>query len=354
MTQSFAKLKVVRAGLLSTIQDKGRFGLRHLGIPWAGALCPAWQAISNSLVGNSADSPVIECFEGGLQLQACGQSVHLAIVGCESSLIKKDDGQTEQFFRANRTLTLAAGESLHLSSTGSSRHTLIAVAGINVSEHLGSSSTYAKASLGGLDGKILRAGDEIQTDQPVTTSNVTRPDQQCHLSDELRYEATELRAIAGPQFDHFSRAGIESFLSSQYELGSEADRMGVRLVGSAIAHRDSSAKDIVSDAILPGSIQVPGTGQPIVLLNDAHTAGGYPKIATVISSDLPLLGVQRAGAKFRFKLIGIDEAIAIKVHSKNLIRECVTTFTPCVRNELDTQTLMSSNLIDGVTDGLNT
>lgn len=351
MNSQLAKVKVVRAGLFATVQDKGRFGLRHLGIPWAGALCPAWQAISNKLVGNNADAPVIECFEGGLQLEAIDHPVRFSIVGCESAVIKIGNGIKERSYRPNRTLTLAPGESLLLSSTGNSRHALIAIAGIQILEHLGSASTYAKASLGGLDGRVLNEGDEISVKPAVANESVPYIEQQCCLPIELLYNATEIRAIAGPQFGHFSKQGIDSFLSSQYELGGEADRMGARLFGPVITHRDASAKDIVSDAIVPGSIQVPGTGQPIVLLNDAHTAGGYPKIATVISSDLPLLGIQRAGSTFRFTLIEIHEAIEIRRSFRQLVESCLATFTPCITNELDTQTLLSLNLIDGVTDG---
>ncbi|MFK7993584.1 MAG: biotin-dependent carboxyltransferase family protein [Granulosicoccus sp.] len=344
-------LNVVRAGLFSSIQDSGRFGLRHLGIPWAGVLSPAWQRIANSLVGNPADHPVIECFEGGLQLQACGQAVHLSIVGCDAAIIKSGFGGTESVSRPNRTITLAAGDNLFINSTGTSRHVLIAVAGIAIEDHLGSASTYAKASLGGLNGNTLQSGDVIRIRHSESYSSDRYTEQQCHLPKPLQYQASELRALPGPQFDHFSKAGIESFLASDYELGSETDRMGVRLHGAEIEHRDSSAKDIVSDAILPGSIQVPGAGQPIVMLNDSHTAGGYPKIATIISCDLPLLGIQRAGASFRFRLIDIDEAIMLRHQMQTFINECLSSFTPCIANELDTETLLSCNLIDGVTDG---
>ncbi|MFK8078944.1 MAG: biotin-dependent carboxyltransferase family protein [Granulosicoccus sp.] len=344
-------LDVVSSGLLSTIQDKGRFGLRHLGIPWSGALCPAWQIIANALVGNSPNSPVIECFEGGLHLQAHEQSVQLAIVGSDSAAIKLISGTTEYRYLPNRTLTLGPGDSLVLVSTGSSRHALVAVAGIDIAPHLGSTATYHKASLGGLDGSALKAGEQIPLQRASAEKATPNKERQCHLPTELRFEANELRAIAGPQFEHFSDAGTKAFLSSSYTLGAEADRMGVRLSGPTITHRDSAARDIISDAITPGSIQVPGTGQPIVLLNDAHTAGGYPKIATVISNDLPLLGIQRAGAVFQFRLVTMDEAILIRQKLQNLIENCTSAFTPCIRDELDTRTLLSCNLIDGVTDG---
>ncbi len=344
-------LKVVNAGLLSTIQDSGRFGFRHLGIPWAGTLCPAWRIIGNSLVGNDSGCAVIECFEGGLQLQAGDTAVRVAVIGSPSAHIKLGNQIDQVSCKANRSLTIAPGASLYLSSTGSLRHAIIAIANIDIPEHLGSTSTYAKASLGGLDGSALQAGDNLRLGERSQNSIDSEPHTYCELSEELLYQSNVLRAIPGPQFDHFSSKGVDTFMSSSYELSTEADRMGVRLSGPVVAHRDASAKDIVSDAIVPGSVQVPGTGLPIVLLNDAHTAGGYPKIATVISTDLPILGARRAGAHLRFKLVDIDEAIAARVHQRNLIDRAVASIAPCIVSEISLSTLFENNLIDGVTNG---
>jgi len=176
-------------------------------------------------------------------------------------------------------------------------------------------------------------------------------DQRCELSAELLYRDSILRVIAGPQFKHFSDQGIQTIFSGEYTLSSQADRMGARLSGAIIEHANAESRDIVSDAIVPGSIQVPGSGQPIVLLNDAHTAGGYPKIATVISCDLPLLGLRRIGSRFKFVLVTIEEAIAARRNIDTLTHATINAFKPCTLSEPSVKALLSSNLIDGVTDG---
>ena len=344
-------LKIIRSGLLSTLQDSGRTGLRHLGIPWSGTVCPAWQLIANALAGNEHNAPIIECFEGGLQLEASSASIRLALVGSPSSDVKLESQGIVKSLKMNRSVTLASGDTLTINSTGKARLAVVAVAGIQITDHLGSTSTYAKALLGGLCGKPLATGDKIPVDDAVLTTFGVKPDYRCTLPDGLTYTTSQLRVMAGPQFDAFSAAGINTFLSDAFELGMEADRMGARLTGPAIEHLDESRRDIVSDAILPGSVQVPGNGQPIVMLNDAHTAGGYPKIATVISCDLPLLAVQRAGAKFSFSLIDIDTAINARLQQRDLVAKTIDSFSPCARGELDSLTLLQNNLIDGVTDG---
>ncbi len=345
------ELRIVSAGLLSTIQDTGRFGLRHLGIPWAGALCPAWQAIANALVGNDSTHPIIECFEGGLQIQAIDHEITVAVVGSPSAVIKVGSKAHGETCKPNRSLTIAPGDSLALSSTGDSRHAVLAIANVDIPEHLGSASTYAKASLGGLNGSVLQAGDTVCIQHHSLDSGNKWIHKQCQLPEELLYQRDELRVIAGPQFDHFSGDGIDTFLSACFELSAEADRMGVRLDGPVITHLNASSKDIVSDAIVPGSIQIPGTGLPIVLLNDAHTAGGYPKIATVISIDLPVLGVRRAGSQIRFKRIDIDQAIAARTHQQQLLERAIESISPCIVLDISLDSLFSNNLIDGVTDG---
>ena len=353
MTNTVAALKILNAGVYSTIQDRGRFGLRHLGIPWSGVICPAWQEIANALVSNPPEAAVIECFEGGLQCQAESEPLLVSVVCSDDALIKSGPEDKLSTSKPNRSYILAPGECLAIVSTGSARLAVFAVAGISVNEHLGSASTYAKASLGGLGGPLLQAGDEIHVNHAKRATGEAPTPVACILPDELQYQCSTIRVVAGPQFDHFSGNGQHTFSNSDYFLSTEVDRMGARFDGPPIEHRDASAKDIVSDAIVPGSIQIPGSGLPIVLLNDAQTAGGYPKIATVATADLPLPGLQRAGSCFRFKLVSIDDAINAIGHVQQLIEHTISAFTPCVQTDLDSETLLKTNLIDGVTDGLD-
>ena len=351
MSSTATTLQVVNAGLYATVQDKGRFGLRHLGIPWSGVLCPTWQILANALLDIPDNSPVIECFENGLKLRADNGAIRIAVVGCKTAVLHVTNDEQKRIYQPNRSFTLAIGETLHLVSTGNSKVAVIAVDSLDIPLHLGSTSTYPKAVLGGLNGKTLAAGDSININTSGDSRGRVISDKQCQLPVQFTYQTQELRVIAGPQHGHFSDAGITAFISEEFTLTAESDRMGVRLNGPKIEHLDAASKDIISDAIVPGSIQVPGSGQPIVLLNDSHTAGGYPKVATVISSDLPLLAVQRAHSVFRFRLITIDEAIEIRQHEALLIKSAIESMSICVRHKLDTSTLLKSNLIDGVTDG---
>ena len=339
-------MTIKRAGLLSTIQDAGRFKLRHLGIPWSGCMVPAWQKIANALTGNPHHQSVIEVWEGGLEIAVAEDPVRFAMCADNSTDATLNDGSQSIKLQPNRSYLAPAGSSIQIKSTGDYRHAIIAFSGLTVADHLGSTSTYAKANLGGLNGTALQAGDEITVGTPGNT-----PDLQCNHSLLDTFNDGNLRIVLGPQEDHFSAEGINNLLSGNFTLGTDADRMGVRLSGPAVHHKDAAAKDIVSDAIVPGSIQVPGTGQPIVLLSDAHTAGGYPKVATVLSIDQPKLGLRRAGTSFNFKAVSIDEAIdAVRIQDKQ-INDAIGSFTPVVNTTLSTADLLRHNLIDGVTDG---
>lgn len=339
-------ITIQRAGLLSTIQDAGRFNLRHLGIPWSGCLVPAWQKIANALTGNPQNQSVIEVWEGGLEVKVVEDRARFALCAHDNVDATLSNGNQTIKIQPNRSYQAPAGSSIQVKSTGDYRHAIIAFSGLSVSDHLGSTSTYSKANLGGLNGTALHAGDEI-----TINAIDNNPDLQCNHSFRSNFDDCSLRIILGPQEDHFSKEGINNLLSGDYTLGTDADRMGVRLSGPAVLHKDAAAKDIVSDAIVPGSIQVPGTGQPIVLLSDAHTAGGYPKVATVLSIDQPKLGLRRAGTRFTFKAISIDEAIdAIRIQDKT-VNDAIASLTPVVNDTISTEDLLKHNLIDGVIDG---
>lgn len=321
-------------------------GLRHQGIPWSGCLTPVWQQLANALVNNPLEHSVIECWEGGLQFTTGSAPTRLAVLADKSAKITIDTDQHKQQITPGQSYTLMANSQVTVHNTGAMRHAIVAISGLQVKSQLGSTSTYAKAALGGICGDVLQQGNTLALE-----SNTAGAEHLCDNPVLEAYRSSVLRVVLGPQEDHFSATGIQAFLSGDYTLGADADRMGIRLDGPTITHRDDAARDIVSDAIMPGSIQVPGTGKPIVLLNDAHTAGGYPKIATVISIDLPLLGLQRAGAKFHFEAISIDEAIAAIRQQHVAVANAITTLQPVIQNTISNESLFTNNLIDGVTDG---
>ena len=339
-------LTIERAGLLSTLQDSGRIGLRHLGIPWSGCLVPSWQKLANTLVGNTADNCAIECWEGGLQLKVEDHPIRFAIVADAGADISIETAAQKSRLSTMRSYTAHAGDIIAVNNTGQLRHAIIAIAGLNVKPQLGSASTYTRAKLGGLDGGALQQGNTIRIDHTPDG-----PESECIDPLISAYRQTDIRIVLGPQDDLFSANGLNNLITGEYVLGSDADRMGVRLSGPDVSHRDESAKNIVSDAIVPGSIQVPGNGQPIVLLSDAHTAGGYPKVATVISIDLPLLGLHRAGTHLTFRAISIDEAINAARHQHALIQKAIANKKTLNEITFTTDSLLSNNLIDGVTDG---
>lgn len=336
-----------KAGLLSTIQDSGRRGMRHQGIPWSGTLVPVWQQMANALVGNELGHSIIECFEGGLEFTVYDAPIQLAILADHQAKISIDNANGKTRLQPHRSYTVMPGEQVVLSNTGNARLAIIAIAGLSIPRQLGSTSTYAKAKLGGLSGSPLKVGDVLNVD---VNEDAVGPDKQCTIKHLPDYQSHELRVVLGPQEDNFSASGIQNLLTGDYKLSADVDRMGARLEGAAIEHRDKKARDIVSDAIVPGSIQVPGSGQPIVLLSDAHTAGGYPKIATVLSIDLPLLGLQRPGSVFRFKALSIDEAIDATRKEHQTLLNAISDITPLIEHALTSEMLLKHNLIDGVID----
>jgi allophanate hydrolase len=218
--------------------------------------------------------------------------------------------------------------------------------GIAVPRVLGSASTYVRAALGGLNGRALQAGDFVPLAKACASERT-----------ELRAPALSavpadqpIRVVLGPQQKYFRKEAVATLLDAEFRVSKDADRMGMRLDGPPLRHRHGW--DIVSDAIATGSIQVPGSGQPIVLLADHQTTGGYPKIATVISADWPALGRRRPGDPLRFVSVELEAA-------EEMCREAEREFATLVgalelapnEIELDVEALYGANLISGVTSG---
>jgi len=365
-------IEVLAGGPLSTIQDRGRIGLRRIGVPRAGVLVPAWMTIANVLVGNRPEAPVIECFEGGLRLRVGAESLLVAHVG-RAEVVLVSDGVRRPLapWRGHR---LPPGAEIALRDTGAARLAVLAIRGLDIPSRLGSASTYAKAALGGIDGRALASGDWLplagDPDAPelacepfgapsgASTAALAREREHRSVPAESSDRASRedestpvLRAVPGPQHEAFEEKTIGAFFDTVWTLSAEADRMGARLEGPALEHRDASARDIVSDAIVPGSVQVPGSGQPIVMLADAHTAGGYPKIATVLSADLPLLALHRPGTRFRLARVGVEEGIAVAREAARALAEHIGSVRPAPATRPDTARLLAHNLVDGVTGG---
>ena len=166
-------------------------------------------------------------------------------------------------------------------------------------------------------------------------------------------ERGAMRVVLGPQADHFDAAALASFFGSEYQVSTEVDRMGVRLQGPALLHNDRGG-EIVSDATVPGSIQVPGNGLPIVLLADGQTAGGYPKIATVISADLPRLAVAAVGTPLRFESVTVAQAEVLAREHEAGLRRLLSAIEPlALDGDVDLHAMYNANLVSGMIDAFD-
>jgi biotin-dependent carboxylase-like uncharacterized protein len=292
-------ITVLHPGMLTTIQDQGRTGYQQFGVPVSGAVDPRSAAVANILAGNEEGEAVLECTVMGPQLQFDEPAV-IAITGAD--LGPTLDGVPMANYRAVRVET---GQVLRFTGPRCGCRAFIAVAGgLDIPKVMGSRSTYRKAKIGGFKGRMLEKGDVLGLRAPGT---VPKALETRSIAPEFRARPEyALRVVLGPQDDAFTAGGIETFLSGVYAVTAEFDRMGCRLEGPEIAHETSA--DIISDGIAFGAIQVPSSGQPIVMLSDRQTTGGYTKIANVISADFRILGQLKSGDKVHFDKVSLSSA----------------------------------------------
>jgi len=289
-------IRIKQPGILATVQDTGRFGCQHQGVPVSGAMDSYALRLGNLLVGNSENDAGIEITLGGFKAEFMSDA-GFAVTGPEKTvLLNGISVPTWTFHRA------FVGDILQIDCTSGVRNYLCISGGIDVPMVLGSKSTYLRGKFGGFDGRALQAGDEIGCGRSSGRFISQIPQQFIPLYSEN----PELRVIPGPQDDRITKKGLSDFLNTPYRISNKADRMGYRLEGSAIEL--ISGADIISDGIALGSVQVPGDGQPIIHLADRATTGGYVKIATIASFDISLIAQALPGQEVRFRQIGIDEA----------------------------------------------
>ncbi len=289
-------LQAVAPGPFSTIQDPGRVGWRRYGVTGAGAMDLESHAVANALVGNPVDAATIEFAHGGGEWAIAGGSARIAVAG--GSFAAAIDGRP---IPPLTSAVLREGQRLRIGGAKDAVWGYLAVSGgIQVPLELGSRATHPRAAMGGLEGRHLVAGDTL----PLRAEPM--PDSDRTLQRPARDLQEPVRVLLGPQDDYFTAEAIDTFLSAIFVVAWQGDRMGYRLEGPPLQH--ARGFNIVSDAILPGSIQVPGSGRPIVLLRDAQTTGGYPKIATILSSDLGRFAQLRPMSKVRFRAVDPDDA----------------------------------------------
>ncbi|WP_227521937.1 5-oxoprolinase subunit C family protein [Bacillus solitudinis] len=299
MAMSEACFKVVKAGLLTTVQDAGRRGYLHAGVVASGVMDPFAYRISNLLVGNSDDAAVLEATMVGPTLLA-ERDQFISICGADLSATIQ--GRRVPLWASFR---MRKGEQLSFGKPVDGVRAYIAVrGGIDVPKILGSRSTYLKGKLGGFNGRALQKGDSLCAGKISGAWLGHRL--AASFVPSYKEKVVSLRVLLGPDKEMFTKEGINHFLSTYYKLTNASDRMGCRLTGAEIEHADKA--DILSDAVTFGTIQVPKNGQPIILLADRQTTGGYPRIAHVIDVDLQKLGQLKPGQEVRFKEIDIETA----------------------------------------------
>jgi biotin-dependent carboxylase-like uncharacterized protein len=338
-------LKVLAPGFHTTVQDLGRIGYQSIGVPVSGALDRFSLRLANALVGNQPAMPGLEILLSGPTLEIAAKAVRVALVGAGGSLAI--DGESPQVVAAGQSITLRRGEVFRVVAGQQSACCYLAVeGGVAVPLVLGSASTYVRAAMGGLDGRSLRPGDFV----PVATARVSERVELRLPSPLDAGRDKPIRVTLGPQQEYFTKKATAALLGGEFRVSQHADRMGMRLDGPLLHHR--RGWDIVSDAIATGAIQVPGSGQPILLLADHQTTGGYPKIATVVSADLPTVGRRRPGDALRFVAVTVPEAEQLCRDEERRFEQLVTALEPVSESvAIDLLSLYDNNLISGVVIG---
>src|SRR5439155_10362715 len=279
-------------------------------------------------------------------LEVAADTARVALAGVGASLAI--GAEQPRVIAAGQSITLQGGEVFQIFPGDQSACCYLGVeGGIAVPLVLGSASTYVRAAIGGIEGRALRRGDVLPLGVAYASARA-----------ELRLRSLPpatgdqpIRVVLGPQQECFTRAAIATLLGREFRVSPIADRMGMRLDGPPLRHRHGW--DIVSDAIATGAIKVPGSGQPILLLADHQTTGGYPKIATVVSADLPVVGRRRPGDSLRFVAVSIEAAEELSRDAERQWAELVARLDPAGdRDRLDLGSLYAGNLISGVVSAL--
>ncbi len=294
-------LAVMRPGLLTTVQDRGRYGYQKFGVPVSGAADEIALRVGNILVGNPQNAAGLEITAEGPEVRALADLV-LALTGAPVQATL--DGEPVPWWEC---FLARSGQVLDVRGVRRGLRAYLTVAGgIAVPRVLRSRSTCLVGRFGGFEGRAVQAGDVLPVGTPLRP-----PERLAGLAAPEEWRpcwkpTAAVRVVLGPQDDAFTEEGRQTFLEATYRVTPHTDRMGCRLEGPAIAHRATA--DIISDWVPMGGVQVPGDAKPIVLLADRQTTGGYAKIATVIWPDLGLIAQRRPGEAVRFQAVSADEA----------------------------------------------
>jgi biotin-dependent carboxylase-like uncharacterized protein len=300
-----SRIRIITPGMLSTIQDRGRIGYQQYGIPVSGAADRYSLQLANILVGNNRYEGCIEMTMMGATIAFFSKSA-IAITGADMRPMINNNP-----IRAYETVMVEAGDVLEMSMAQKGLRAYLAIAGgFEIEEIMGSKSTYIRGRFGGYKGRKLKSGDELD----INPSNFNQIRKIPVDMIPIYVYDTTLSVVMGTEEDYFTEESIETFLNSSYTITEQSDRMGIRLEGPPITHIGSA--DILSSGISEGTIQVPKNGQPIIMMADRQTTGGYTRIANVISTDIPKLAQMKPGDTIHFQKISLSDA-----HSRIRLQE---------------------------------
>lgn len=291
-------IEIITPGLLTTVQDFGRVGVMKNGFTQNGAMDRYSMTVANRLCGNCDSAPVLEMTVLGVTARFTQDTV-MCVSGADFGAKINDKP-----IKRNKAYKINKGDILSMGAAKSGMRAYLAVAGGIVGEYVfGSASTNLKFAFGGHFGKKLQSGDVLS----IGTGAFPLGEIDKWEIPESEYSKdAQLRVVLGPQNEMFTDEDIRLFLSQKYEVNAQSDRMGIRLSGEPL--KSKNGMDIISDGIVFGSVQVPNSGEPIILMADHQTTGGYAKIATVISVDLPRASQLSVGNTVRFKSVTVEEA----------------------------------------------
>ena len=307
--------EIIRAGINTTFQDKGRNNLYHIGIPFSGAMDNRNYLLANKLVCNNLDLPVIEFAYQGPLLKYNGDKINIAVTGDVIFELKKKDNKIQG--NCYESYQLENGDEIDILSTNKSVYGYLSISGeYNVKLQWGSCSINTKANIGSNNGKKFDNGQKIN----ISKINLN---QEKKKTNYLNSKVENIRVIKGTNFDYFSEDGKKIFFEKEFIVSKLSDRMGMRLEGPKIENIVNT--NIKSEGLLKGVIQVPADGNPIIMLSDHGTIGGYPKIGVVVSADYDSLVQISRGSKIKFKEIELSDAETIyklyEMETQNLISQ---------------------------------
>lgn len=304
-------LLVTKPGLQTTLQGAPRIGYRHYGIPYSGAADALSQALANRLVGNAATETVLEITYGGFEAEVTAACTIAVAGACDLITI------SGEAVSAHTSLHLSSGDRIEIAPLRHGMRTYLAIrSGFAATEAFGSSSTYLPAGFGGLDGRALRAGDQLapKGDANFQQTLETPPTHRPAFS-----SAIALRACASAETDTLSRANRETLFMETFMADRQATRMGIGLTGHTVT--PNSDGKMKSAPVFPGTVQCPPSGAPVILLCDAQTTGGYPRIASIARCDRHLLGQIRPGNHVQLLERSADAALQDLVEKQKLLSD---------------------------------